>query len=132
LRRGQKKKAERPHDAKKLDYLEMHLINANISVLREQTLHNELYSTRNRNRIPDLRHPYWNILFEHDTVKVHGELGFENQKTVRRNADYTRAKEPFIVINEDLCKSLNLDQGDVAIYLYYHKLMELKSKEELK
>jgi len=42
-----------------------------------------------------------------------------------------RADIPFIVINADLAKLNNLDEANLLVYLYYHKLMEIKSKEEL-
>jgi len=123
------KKQTRGADAKKLDYLEMHLVNAGIPVVREEGI--KCGVSMVKHRYPDLRVTTNNILIEHDTVKVHGELSEPNTKTLRRNCDYLSADIPFVVINEDLCKMFNLDQGDLAIYLYYHKLMELKSREEL-
>jgi len=127
------KKQTRGSDAKKLDYLEMHLINAGIPVVREREIIVDQYTASHyRFRVPDLYVTTTNVVIEHDTVKIHGELSDPNKKTLRRNADYISANIPFIVINEDLAKMFNLDQGDLAIYLYYHELMKLKSKEELK
>jgi len=129
-----KRNARRNFDAKKLDYLQLHLDNTTpvIPTVREVGIHNELFTTYYHNRIPDLTVTTTGVLIEHDTQKIHGELSEPNEKTLRRNADYMRADIPFIVINSDLAKMNNLDEADLTIYLYYHKLMEIKSKEELK
>ena len=69
------------------------------------------------------------VHLQHDTVKIHGELGFETTKTLRRNADYERAGLPYIIINEDLAKANNLEEGDLTEYLYYHELSKIQAKE---
>jgi len=124
----------RGSDAKKLDYLQLHLDNITpvIPTVRERTIFNSSFNTRNKVRIPDLQVTTTNIVIEHDTQHIHGELSDPNKKTLARNADYMRANIPFIIINSDLAKLNNLDEADLTVYLYYHKLMEIKSREELK
>lgn len=124
----------RGSDAKKLDYLQLHLDNITpvIPTVREVALFNYSFNTRNYVRVPDLTVTTTGIVIEHDTQIVHGELSDPNKKTLARNADYMRANIPFIIINSDLAKLNNLDEADLLVYLYYHKLMEIKSREELK
>lgn len=128
------KNATRNFDAKKLDYLQLHLDNISpiIPTVRERTIFNSSFNTRNKIRIPDLQVTTTNVVIEHDTQNIHGELSDPNKKTLARNADYLRAGIPFIVINADLAKLNKLDEADLVVYLYYHKLMEIKSREELK
>jgi len=123
----------RNFDAKKLDYLQTHLDNITpiIPAIREIPIHDELFSTRNHIRVPDLVVTTTNVVIEHDTQNIHGELSDPNKKTLARNADYMRADIPFIVINADLAKLNNLDEANLLVYLYYHKLMEIKSRNEL-
>ncbi len=122
------KKTDRNWDAKKLDPIQMTLLRYGISTIREKVIHNDLFVTDNKIRIPDLRDTKYNIIFEHDTFETHGELSEPNERTKRRNNDYKRTNMNFIVINEDLCKELGLDESKLAIYLYYHKLMEIKNE----
>jgi len=121
-------------DAKKLDYLQLHLENITpiIPTVREISHINSMFHTRNGTRVPDLTVTTTGVFIEHDTQIVHGELSDPNKKTLARNADYMRANIPFIIINSDLAKLNNLDEADLTVYLYYHKLMEIKSREELK
>ena len=119
-----KKNTDRNFDAPKLDYIQNH---SSIKWLREVTTYDNNFSTPNKLRIPDLiaeARDKW-IILEHDTVKLHSELGYENERTLRRNEDYKRAKKPFFVINQDLCKMLQLDQAKLATYLYYHTLSQI-------
>lgn len=120
------KKAERNHDAPKLDYIQT---NSSIKWFREITIHNDKFSTLNHLRVPDLTaqtKDRW-IILEHDTTNLHGELGMENERTLRRNSDYARTKKPFCVINQELAKILCLDQAKLATYLYYHTLSQINS-----
>ena len=71
------------------------------------------------------------IHLQHDTVKIHGELGYENVKTIRRNCDYERAGLSWIVINQDLAKNCNLDEADLAEYLFYHELAKRNALNNL-
>ena len=126
------RKSTRGLDAKKLDFISAHLMTLNRSIgsIRNLIIHNEKFGTKNKNRETDLL--LNNIIhLQHDTVKIHGELGFETEKTIRRNADYLRAKLPLIIINQDLAKSCNLDEGNLTEYLFYHKLSELNAEEYL-
>ena len=125
------KKATRNFDANKLDYLQTELNKSGIPTIREHTIHSFNFQTKNQNRIPDLTVTSLNIIIEHDTQKVHGELGYENGKTVRRNADYTRANIPFVVINADLAKQFHLDESELAAYLVYHEKMKINAEEEV-
>ena len=79
------------------------------------------------------------VHLQHDTIKVHCELGYEKfegergdkdkkrNKTLKRNNDYWKywmeKGEPFIVLNQDLAKLLDLNEGALTAYLYYHALM---------
>ena len=118
------KKAERNHDAHKIDYIQS---NIPITSIREETILDSNFWTLYGTRIPDLiLNPKNNpIILEHDTVKVHGELGYENMRTLNRNQDFTRAKRPFFVINQDLAKQLGLDEAKLSTYLYYHTLSQI-------
>jgi len=121
------RKAERNHDARKLDYIQKHLNQANILTKREVSHISEQYHTPNNTRVPDLTFIGRDIVLEHDTTKIHGELGWENERTLNRNKDYCRAGVARITINQDLAKHLGLDEANLAIYLYYHKISELKA-----
>ena len=123
------KKATRSHDAKKIDMLQTHLDCAGLHTLREQVIFNKEF--KNGVRVSDLYFKDKKIILEHNTVKVHGELGMENAKTRAKYADYLRGEQHFFIINEDLCKELNLDQGDLSIYLYYHELAKQKAEYEV-
>ncbi len=118
------KKTDRNWDAKKLDPIQTTLLRYGISTVREREIFNEKFETRNHIRIPDLTDTKHKIIFEHDTFKIHGELSAPNERTERRNNDYKRAGINFVIINEDLCKELNLDESKLAVYLYYHELMK--------
>ena len=119
------KKTDRNWDAKKIDPIQTVLLRYGICTVREREIYNEKFETKNHIRIPDLTDTKHKVVFEHDTFKIHGELSDPNERTVRRNGDYKRAGINFIIINEDLCKELNLDESKLAVYLYYHKLMEI-------
>lgn len=122
------KSHHRNADAGKLDYLQT---NSNgIKWFREIPVHDDCFSTPNHTRIPDLaaKHKELWIILEHDTTKIHGELGFENERTVKRNRDYGMTNRPFFVINQELCKILCLDEAKLATYLYYHTISQYNSK----
>lgn len=123
------KKQTRGLDAKKLDALQNHLDEKGLHTLREINIFNEKFS--HGFRISDLYFPIERIVLEHNTTKIHGELGFENAKSRTKYADYIRGKQHFIIINQDLCKELNIDEGDLAIYLHYHELAKIKAEVEL-
>ncbi len=125
------KKATQNHDRPKLDYIENYLMNDNHGVKVSKSNHrfdNPNFLNKPKNHESDL------ILndkghLQHDTVKTHGELGFEDEKTQQRNAGYYRAGLPLSVINQDLAKSLGLDEGPLTVYLYYHSLMLKNARE---
>ena len=114
-----KKKATRNFDADKLDYIQK---NIGLPCVRELTIEDTRLSTPNKVRVPDLTINKI-VLGELDSVKIHGELGMENERTKKRNVDYFLIGRPFFVINEDLAKHLQLDQARLGTYLYYHSLM---------
>lgn len=72
------------------------------------------------------------VHLQHDTVKVHCELGLEyiekdtdkhRIRTLQRNSHYYNANIPFCVLNQDLASMLNLNEGALTVYLYYHTMM---------
>lgn len=119
-----KKNTDRNWDAKKIDPIQTVLLRYGINTVRERETYHDKFLTKNKIRVPDLTDTKHKIIFEHDTFKIHGELSEPNDRTMRRNDDYKRAGLNFVIINEDLCKELNLDESKLAVYLYYHKLME--------
>lgn len=120
-----KKEALRNFDAVKLDYIQEH---SKLRWLAGESIFDEKFETKNHFRMPDLLTPgFPEIILEHDTVKLHSELGMENERTVRRNQDYVRTKRPFFVINEDLAKHLKLDEANLATYMYYFILSQVKA-----
>ena len=123
------RRATRNHDAKKLDALQLHLDCAGLHTIREQEIFNKAF--QHGFRISDLYFPTWQIVLELNSVKVHGELGYENAKSRRKYADYIEGKQHFIIINEGLCKELNINPGDLAIYLFYHELAKIKAEVEI-
>lgn len=120
-----KKNAVRSFDATKLDRIQK---GSSLRWLQGETIVDQRFSTPNKVRQPDLLvKGIPEIILEHDTIKVHGELGIENERTLKRNQDYARANRPFFVINEDLAKLLGLDQAKLATYLYYHTLSQFRA-----
>ena len=80
------------------------------------------------------------VHLQHDTVKVHCELGLEKIecdrdkhriKTLQRNTNYLRANIPFCVLNEDLARMLGLHEGALTVYLYYHTMMLENARSSL-
>ena len=125
------KKATRNHDAKKLDPIQRDLLHLGIPTIREKTIYNKKFTQQRHERTPDLTFTggIKPILLEHDTVKAHGELGFENENTLKRNKDFARAGIPFAVINADLAKMYSLNESSLAAYLYYHELMKINCQQ---
>lgn len=122
-----RQKAVRNFDANKLDYIQKH---SQLNWLSNDTIIDSRFTTPNKVRLPDLiikGTP--EIILEHDTTKLHGELGFANERTLKRNQDYARANRPFIIVNEDLAKLLKLDEANLATYLYYHELEQWRSHQ---
>lgn len=113
------KQARRNFDAEKLDYIQKNL---GLPAVRELAVKDEDFSTINKIRIPDLTvKTKPEIIIEHDTFNIHGELCCPNEKTIKRNRDYLRAKRPFVIVHEDLAKMLNLDEANLARYLVEHE-----------
>ena len=122
-----KKKSTRGFDAEKLDYIQKH---SKLNWLSDNTIIDPRFSTPNKVRLPDLLiKGIPEIILEHDTIKVHGELGYCNERTHKRNQDYAKANRPFIIVNEDLAKLLKLDEANLATYLYYHELEQWRSHQ---
>ena len=119
------KNSGRNADARKLDYIQE---NSTINWIREESIHDPRFSTRNNIRVPDLKKKgEIEVLLEHDTVKVHGELGFPNERTQKRNRDYAITKRNAVYLNEDLARMLKLDESNLATYLYFHELAKVKA-----
>ena len=116
-------------DAGKLDYIQKGLARLEypIHTVREKEIEDEGFL--NGGHVPDLILNK-TVILEHDTQKMHGELGFEEGKTLRRNADYIITKRPFFVINQDLARYCKLDEIGLSQYLYYHTLMIEKAHKE--
>ncbi len=123
-----KRKMTRNSDAGKLDYIQN---NISINVTgREKIYHNKLFTTKNHNHEADL---VLNdtIILHHDTMKIHSELSTPDPKTLKRDMNFERAGLNWFIINADLAKHLGLDEAALSEYLYYHKLHEIRVKEEL-
>lgn len=128
-----KKKMDRNSDAKKLDNIQIQLeiLNLPIHTVREKIFHNKNFTTKNNNHETDLL--LNNVIhLHHDTVKIHGELGSPNKKTLQRDTDYERAGLPYIIINADLAKECRLCEADLAEYLYYHELQKQEVKNAIR
>ena len=122
-----RKNANRNFDAEKLDYIQKH---SKLNWLSDNTITDQRFSTPNKVRLPDLLiKGIPEIILEHDTIKVHGELGYANERTHKRNQDYAKANRPFIIVNEDLARILKLDEAALATYLYYHELEQWRSHQ---
>ena len=72
------------------------------------------------------------VHLQHDTVKVHCELGYEliendrdkhRIRTLQRNIHYVKAGIPICVLNQDLASMLGLNEASLTVYLYYHTMM---------
>src|SRR5947209_818463 len=120
------KKRDRNFDAPKLDNIQT---NSGIKWFREISVYDNRFTTINHLRVPDLTaqtKSSW-IILEHDSCNIHGELAFENERTLRRNKDYASTKRPYFVINQELCKTLGLDEAKLSAYLYYHTLSQINA-----
>lgn len=123
------KKSTRGLDANKLDYIQMqfHNLNKIIHCIRNKIIQHNKFHTRNKCRETDLLLNN-QIHLQHDSFEIHGELGSENQKTVERNADYLRAKIPYCIVNQATAKNCGeLDEADLAEYLFYHEISKLNA-----
>ena len=122
-------KATRNFDARKLDYIttQLGILTKPIYCRMNEWIKHGNFHTRNKMRETDILLNK-TVHLQHDTEKIHGELGFENEKTLRRNADYERAGLPYIIINQDLAKMCGLDEADLAEYLFYHELSKINAK----
>ena len=126
-----KKKMDRNSDAKALDLIQTHLEmlqDKPINVIREKIYHEEEFTTRNKNHEADLVLNDF-VILHHDTIHTHNELAYPNKKTLQRDMDFERAKIPYIIINADLAKNCNLNEADLAEYLYYHELHKMKVRD---
>lgn len=122
-----RKNADRNFDARKLDKIQQ---GSKLNWLSDNKIVDPNFSTPNKIRLPDLIVKGMpEIILEHDTVKLHGELGWSNERTLKRNQDYARTKRPFIIVNEDLAKMLKLNEASLATYLYYHELEQWRSHQ---
>ena len=120
----------RNSDAEKIDELQSHLTLQRIFTVRETAIHDELFSTRNHLRVPDLTLTGTSktVIIELDGG-VHGDLELPNEKTLRRNADYNRAGIIYIILNEQQCEAENIDFCDLASYRVREVLSKLKAGE---
>lgn len=122
-----RKNAVTNFDQRKLEYIQR---NSKLNWLSGNCIIDPKFSTPNKVRLPDLLiKGIPEIILEHDSIKVHGELGYANERTLKRNQDYAKSNRPFIIVNEDLAKMLKLDQAALATYLYYHELEQWRSHQ---
>ncbi len=126
-------KATRNFDAKKLDKIVLHLEQLSKPIycqINEIIKNPHFLNSGNSCRETDILLNNF-VHLQHDTVKIHGELGYENKKTLNRNEDYARANLPYIIINQDLAKMCNLDEADLTAYLFYHELSKRNAMRNL-
>lgn len=134
-----RKKAVVGADRNKLDYitnwLKVNNFGVQVSKSEYRFDHSE-FSTPSRETDLKLND---RVHLQHDTVKVHCELGYESPDSDRNDKDKKRLKtavrnhdywnlwmstgEPFVVLNQDLARMLELNEGALTAYLYYHALM---------
>ena len=134
-----RKKAVVGADRNKLDYITNWLKRSDVGVHVTKSEHRfENVNFRTSSRETDLM-LNGKVHLQHDTIKVHCELGMESfegergdkdkkrNKTAKRNADYfdlwMETGQPFVVLNQDLAKILDLNEGALTAYLYYHAMM---------
>jgi len=124
------KKRSRGSDATKLDELQTHLNLQGLHFMRENPISDNLFTTRNLLRVPDLSHWHGDklIVIELDG-SIHGSLEFATEKTMRRNADYNRAGIIYILLNEEQMKAENLDMCDLASYRVREVLSKLGAND---
>jgi len=127
------KKRTRNSDAEKLDDIQQHLTQQKFNFIREREFHNELFSTRNHIRVPDLSMRYGNhlIVIELDGG-IHGSLEMQSDRTKTRNADYNRAHIIYILLNEEQAHGEDppLDIVSLADYRVREVLCKLESGEK--
>lgn len=132
------KKKTPMRDRPKLDYITNWLKVNNVGVtvtMSEYQFSNDLFRVNTRETDLLLN---GKVHLQHDTVKAHCKLGSESQedkgetaknryKTAKRNWDYYKlwmsTGQPFVVLNQDLARYLNLNEGALTAYLYYHATM---------
>ena len=115
-----KKKMTRNFDAKYLDPIQAQftlLQRPKIRAVREKEVVNSKFTTKHHNHIPDFTLNE-KIYLEHDKLKTHGELGYEDDKTFARNCDYFRAEKPYYVIHHELASEFKLDEPNLACALF--------------
>lgn len=112
----------RPSDAGKLDFIEEWLSKNDFGVKvteRNKIIWDLKFQSKNHQRDTDLL-LNGECHLQHDTVKSHGELGFPNPQTEKRDIDYALGNYRQIIINQDLARMLGLHEGALSVYLFFH------------
>ncbi len=126
-----RKGRSRNSDAGKLDIIQKDLP---FKTVREALVTDERFTQARKNRNVDLKttNTVPNIYIELDG-KSHGGLGSidESNATQKRNADFTRAGIPYVIVNEELADYLKLDYVKLMEYLIWHKLSEEMAKNAI-
>ena len=129
--RRNSKKSESNSDSRKLNEIHTHLSNLHFQVEQEPTIKHEKFNTRTHVRNPDFRIKFgkFQCFLELDG-KVHGTLEQPTQKTLSRNADFERAKLPYVIVSEEDAKFFKLDICDLSAYLIEQEYSKFLSREE--
>jgi len=127
------KKRTRNSDAEKLDDIQQHLTQQKFNFIRERIIYDELFSTRNHIRVPDLSMVRGRkmIVIELDGG-IHGSLEMQSERTKTRNADYNRARIIYILLNEEQAAGEDppLDIVSLADYRVREVLSKIESGEK--
>ena len=122
---------ERNFDGSKLDKV-AHILNVlGVNYEREEVIFNPHFSTKTHTRNPDfkIKTEWGMIILEVDGESIHGLYDLsETEKTTKRNADYKRAKIPFITLNEGEAKHYNLKWESLIPYLIGMAIQSLKAE----
>ena len=122
---------DRNFDGSKLDKVSNILNNLGVNYEREKVIFNPYFSTKTHTRPPDfiITTEWGIIILEVDGDSIHGGYdGSETEKTTKRNADYKRAKIPFITLNEGEAEHNNLKWESLIPYLIGMATQSLKAE----
>ena len=116
-------------DAWKLDDIQLHMIQQGFIVERE--VRKEINGIKREIADIQVKFPNGNINLQLDGYRIHGTLeSQQNQKTRKRNSDLEKMGIEWRIIDEALCKALNIKKEDMATYLSYEANMHLIARSE--
>jgi hypothetical protein len=124
-----RKRSTRNSDGHDLDDISQHLTQLGFNVIREPTITNHNFVTKNKIRMPDLKitKDKFECLLELDG-KVHGEIDMPTKKTLDRNGDYETTHKNYVVVNKEAGKFCKIDLLDHATLLVLHEYLKHKSR----